>query len=210
MRVDLIETAARLIAEDGLAALSLRRLAREVGTSTMAIYTHFGSMDEVRRAVRREGFARLAAHLSDVAETADPVVDLALLGAAYYTNATSNPNLYRAMFMDRPVDDDDAGVGIETFNRLVAGVDRCIRAGRFADADAVAVATEFWSLIHGIVTLQLAGLLSSEQAIATFAEAGRKLIVASGDDPQAADQSIDTARRRSRVADSDSSLTRAR
>lgn len=197
MRTELIETAARVIAEDGLAGLSLRRLAREVGTSTMAIYTHFGSMDAVRRGVRREGFARLAAHLDGVAETADPVADLAVLGTAYYLNATANPNLYRTMFMEQPVDGDDAEVGLDTFARLVAGVDRCIRAGRFAADDPVAVATELWAMIHGIVTLQLSGLLSAERAIATFAESGRKLIVASGDQAPEVDRSIDTARRRS-------------
>ena len=42
LRVTLIETAARLIAEHGTDALTLRRLASEVGASTMAIYTHFG------------------------------------------------------------------------------------------------------------------------------------------------------------------------
>src|SRR5438045_8769349 len=74
----LIEAAARLIATEGAAALTLRRVADEVGTSTMAIYTHFGGMSELRRAVRQEGFARLAARAARVRETDDPVADLAL------------------------------------------------------------------------------------------------------------------------------------
>src|ERR1700719_4194891 len=93
LRTDLIETAARLVATEGRQGLTLRRLASEVGTSTMAIYTHFGGMDELRREVRREGFARLGAHLAAVAETDDPVADLAQLGQAYFTNALENPNL---------------------------------------------------------------------------------------------------------------------
>ena len=60
MRPALIEAAARLIATEGVAGLKLRRVAEEVGTSTMAIYTYFGGMPELRRAVRQEGFARLA------------------------------------------------------------------------------------------------------------------------------------------------------
>src|SRR5688572_6299691 len=100
VRVALIEAAARLIAAEGPARLTLRRLAHEVGTSTMAVYTHFGGMDEVRREVRREGFARLGAHLSGTPTTDDPVADLGLLGVAYYVNAVTNPNLYRAMFME--------------------------------------------------------------------------------------------------------------
>jgi AcrR family transcriptional regulator len=60
VRTALIEHAARITAEEGREALTLRRLAAGVGTSTMAVYTHFGGMDDLRRAVRREGFARLA------------------------------------------------------------------------------------------------------------------------------------------------------
>ena len=59
MSAALIEAAARLIATEGAGALTLRRVADEVGTSTMAIYTHFGGMPELRRAVRQEASARL-------------------------------------------------------------------------------------------------------------------------------------------------------
>ena len=164
VRVALIETAAELIATEGPGQLTLRRLARDVGTSTMAVYTHFGGMDELRREVRREGFARLYERLASVPTTDDPLADLGLLGAAYYLNAVANSNLYRAMFMEGPVDESDADVGLETFGQLVTGVQRCIDAGRFEAGDAVAMATQLWALGHGVVTLQLAHLLAPEQA----------------------------------------------
>ena len=115
---------ARLIATEGADGLTLRRVADEVGTSTMAVYTHFGGMTELRREVRREGFARLGAALTAVELTGDAVADLVLLGWAYYSNGTTNPNLYRAMFMDGPVGEADAEVGRETFDQLVTGVRR--------------------------------------------------------------------------------------
>ncbi|MGH8570384.1 MAG: helix-turn-helix domain-containing protein, partial [Gammaproteobacteria bacterium] len=58
VRLALIEAAARVLARDGPDALTTRRLASEVGTSTMALYTHFGGMDDLRRAVRLEWFER--------------------------------------------------------------------------------------------------------------------------------------------------------
>src|SRR6266487_3392701 len=97
-RPALIEAAARLIATEGADGLTLRRVAQEVGTATMAIYTHFGGMPELRRAVRQEGFARLMARAEQVGESDDPVADLAGLGLAYYQLAMSNPHLYRAMY----------------------------------------------------------------------------------------------------------------
>ena len=91
-RVRLLDEAARLLAERGSAALTARRLADGVGSSTMAIYTHFGDMDGLRRAVRLEGFRRLAAHLDSVQQTHDPVADQAALGWAYCVNALANPH----------------------------------------------------------------------------------------------------------------------
>jgi AcrR family transcriptional regulator len=160
----LVETAADLIAAEGPACLTLRRLAHEVGTSTMAVYTHFGGMDELRREVRREGFERLRQHLSAVPRTDDPVGDIGNLGAAYYVNAVTNPNLYRAMFMEGPVGTDDADVGLDTFLQLVDAVQRCIDVGRFGPGDAYAMAQQLWAVSHGVVTLQLAHLLEPQVA----------------------------------------------
>ena len=159
IRSALIETAARIVATEGRASLTLRRLAKEVGTSTMAVYTHFGSMDELRREVRREGFARLRARLASVKETKDPVADVTLLGAAYYLSATASPNLYRAMFLDGPVDEADVDTGLDTFMYLVKGIARCLEAGRFPRASSpepADLALELWAITHGMVSLQLA------------------------------------------------------
>src|SRR5947199_5505950 len=89
MRPALIEAAARLIATEGAAGLKLRRVAEEVGTSTMAIYTHFGGMPELRRAVRQEGFTRLVASAVMLGESDDPVADVGGSGLAYYELAIS-------------------------------------------------------------------------------------------------------------------------
>ena len=192
----LIETAAQLIADEGPAQLTLRRLANEVGTSTMAVYTHFGGMEELRREVRVEGFNRLRDHLAAVPETDDPVHDLVELGGAYYLNAVRNPNLYRAIFMDAPVGGEY--VGLDTFEVLVRCVQRCIDAGRFTDGDALAMAGQFWAASHGAIALQIAGLFSPDDAAACFAGVGTNLIAAFSTE---ADRPRVTPRTRSRRRD---------
>ncbi|MGH9137362.1 MAG: TetR/AcrR family transcriptional regulator [Acidimicrobiales bacterium] len=184
VRTALLETAAHLIATEGLGKLTLRRLASEVGTSTMAVYTHFGGMDELRRAVRREGFARLGAHLSAVERTNDPVADYIVLGWAYYTTGAENPDLYRAMFMDGPVDEADAGMGVETFEQCVAAVQRCIDAGRFSVDNAVDAAMQQWAMMHGIVSLQIAHLVQPAEALGCLTKA-IDVFTAYGDDRRA-------------------------
>ncbi len=185
LRVALIEEAARLVATEGRAGLTLRRLARAVGTSTMAIYTHFGSMDELRREVRREGFARLQGRLARVPQTDDPIADLALLGLTYYASAAAAPNLYRAMFMDGPIDDVDQPTGLETFMYLVHGIARCIESlclPKVAGVDPAELALELWAVTHGLVSLQLAHLLEPGEAERRIQSIGGSLLSAWGAD----------------------------
>jgi AcrR family transcriptional regulator len=191
----LIDSAARIIATEGVAALTLRRVADEVGTSTMAIYTHFGGMPELRRAVRREGFRRLAERSARVGESDDPVADVAMLGIEYYEHAVSDPHLYRAMFMEQPLDDEDAQPQ-EPYFTLIAAMRRCIEAGRFDAAEPEALAREFWATGHGAITLQLAQLLTPEEARSCLFGAVTKLFKAYGDDPAATTESFARATQR--------------
>ena len=190
VRTALIEGAARLMAEHGPDALTTRRLASEVGTSTMAVYTYFEGMEELRKELAREGFRRLAAYLDEVPDTDDPVYDLSALGAAYFVNALKNYDLYRHMFLEGSEDDD---VGEGTFERLVRGVQRAMEAGRFEAADPLDHATQLWAMSHGVVTLHKAGCLTLEEAIQTMAGMALNLFCGFGDDKDAAVASMGKA-----------------
>ena len=63
VRRRLLDAAAQVLAEEGPSALTARRLTRDVGASTMAVYTHFGSMPALVREVVADGFARLHARV---------------------------------------------------------------------------------------------------------------------------------------------------
>src|SRR5437660_4675054 len=97
-RTRVLDAAMRLLDTDGPDALQVRRIAAEVGSSTMAVYTHFGSMIELRTAVVREGLTRFVTALEAAGSTDDPIADLFGQGAAYRRFALDNPHLYRMMF----------------------------------------------------------------------------------------------------------------
>lgn len=206
VRTALIETAARLLDEEGPESLTTRRLAAEVGTSTMAVYTYFRGMEDLRRGVREEGFARLARFLESVGVSDDTVGHVAALGGAYFFNAVSNPHLYRQMFGEPP-DMHDPEVGHSTLETLVDAVARAVVEGRFA-GDPYVLATQCWAMAHGIVTLHLAGLLTFEEAIDTFNEMGTNLFAGFGDDPAATQRSIAEARDRIAAATEGGGLTK--
>jgi AcrR family transcriptional regulator len=188
VRAALVEAAARLIAEH--VPLTTRRLAAEIGTSTTAVYTHFGSMDDLRRAVRREGYARFTAYLAAVPTTRDPVTDLYRLGLAYAINAVENEHLWRAMFFEERLDDDDRAAGAEALAILLAVVERCIASGRFTAGDTWTLALHIWATTFGLVSLAAINLLSAEDNAAHIAAISLNLFVGFGDRPDAARRSI--------------------
>lgn len=193
VRLALVEAAAKILAADGPNALTVRRLATEVGTSTMAVYTYFGGMTEVRRAVRREGFSRLAASLDDLDRTDDPVADLAAGGAVYVRHGLIHPHLYRAMFMDEPVEQNPAAPGTDTFQRLTRAVRQCVDAGRFEAVEpmmSLGWAVQLWTMRHGFVSLAITGLLPREHLPLVLTDMMTRLCVGFGDEPDAARTSV--------------------
>ena len=94
VRQRLLEVAAHMVREQGAPALSARNLAAATGTSTMAIYTHFGGMPGLVRAMVAEGFRRLFERVAAVPITEDPLLDLRNAAAAYRAHARADPDLY--------------------------------------------------------------------------------------------------------------------
>jgi AcrR family transcriptional regulator len=195
-RLALVEVAARLLAEEGPTALSTRRLSAAVGTSTMAVYTYFGGMEELVREMVHEGFARLHRTMTQVHSTADPVADVATLGRAYRHNAVANRHLYAVMLGGSSLGgfsltEADRQHGRYTLAVLVDGVRRCKAAGRFREGDAELAAHQLWSALHGLITLELGGyLIDPYDADLCFESQLRDLMVGAGDSLEAATRSV--------------------
>ncbi|HEY9474916.1 MAG TPA: TetR/AcrR family transcriptional regulator [Mycobacteriales bacterium] len=202
VRQVLVDVAARLLATEGPQALTARRVAAGAGSSTMAIYTRFGRMNGLVRAIVHEGFARLQGYLTRVEQTTDPVADLALLARAYRYNAVANPHLYTVMFGGSSLGgfsltEEDRQHGRYTLHNVVDCVIRCAGVGRLRPEDAELVAHQMWSAIHGLVTLELGGYLIDPYSADRLFEAQlTSLMIGAGDEPATAARSVASSRRR--------------
>ena len=177
----LIDEAGRILSTDGAAALSLRRLATAIGTSTMAIYTRYGDKQGLLAAMYRAGFERLGAALEAVSTGGDPLTELAELGFAYRRTARANPHLYDLMF-GRPVATftpapGDKAVADAAYRPLVRGVQRCLDSGALVaqptEGAAERIASYLWAVSHGVVSLELGGHLpgTEQQRDAAYVDA---------------------------------------
>lgn len=163
----LVDEAGRILAGEGAAALTLRRLATVSGTSTMAVYTLFGDKQGLLAAMHREGFARLAAALRTAeASSGDPLTALAEQGMAYRDSALANPHLYGLMFGAAAPgfvpDEEGQAIADAAYEPLLAGVQRCLDAGALVGGDAQRIATYLWAVSHGMVSLEIAGQLDAD------------------------------------------------
>ncbi|OLF10333.1 TetR/AcrR family transcriptional regulator [Actinophytocola xanthii] len=205
-RVELVQIAARLLAEEGPESLSARRITSEAGTSTMAVYTHFGSMSGLVREIVHEGFSRLERAFSQIAESDDPVADLAAFGRAYRRTAVDNPDLYSVMFGGRTLagfrlTEEDRQYGRFTLSRVVECARSCVEAGRFRDVEPELVAHHMWLAVHGLVTMEIGEYLVDpcgpdrcfETQLVT-------LMVGAGDSTAAAEASVRASVRASKPA----------
>jgi len=163
VRRRLIEVAADILSEEGPAALSARRLARDAGTSTMAVYTHFGGMPALVRAVVAEGFARLYDRVAEVEPSDDPLADLVASAVAYRAHALADPHLFSVMFGSASLGKyrlttEELEVGLAAFDQLADIVARVMAAGAIRPGDPRAVAGQFWAALHGYVMIEISGL----------------------------------------------------
>jgi AcrR family transcriptional regulator len=157
----LLARAGAILDEEGLAGLSTRRLAVDLGTTTRAVYSLFGDKAGLLRALYRAGFETLQAQTEAVPATDDAVRDIVALAKAYRDSARQNRNLYALMFDMvpgwRPRPDDQAAAR-STLRPLAAAIARAGAQGRLPD-DVRGLTTQLFALVHGLASLELAGLL---------------------------------------------------
>ncbi|GAA3434388.1 TetR/AcrR family transcriptional regulator [Kutzneria kofuensis] len=160
LRGRLLTCAAELISTDGVDALSLRKLAADVSTSTTAVYSLFGGKPGLIRTVYLEAFEGFARQLRAAASSDDPAEDLVQLGLAYRAYALAQPHLYTLLFTDAArahVRQDVllAEVSGSAFEILHNTVCRGVEAGVYVDESPEVIAVASWGLVHGLVSLEL-------------------------------------------------------
>jgi AcrR family transcriptional regulator len=202
----MITTAARLLAVEG--ALSARSLARELGTSTMAVYTHFGGMDELIRQVMRRGFEDFGTELDRGKVTNDAVADWMTYLWSYRRFALREPHLYAVMFGPglaafRLGDPADLVAARSTFVSLLRRIHACVNTRRWEVDDVLTAGEAVWSGVHGHTTLELTGFFNAvgRNPVRSYSEIHTRMSIGLGDDAQATARSLSTARRRALRAD---------
>jgi AcrR family transcriptional regulator len=162
-RAELLVAARRMLAEQGPAGLGLRGLALEVDTTTRAIYSLFGSKENLARALYVDGFTQLVGRLEAARATGDPAQDLFAACGAYRAQAVEEPALYRLM-CERLVPEfeptcEDRVQAMRALGYLTERLEACRAAGLILDAPLDDLTRQWWAVLHGLAALEIRDFL---------------------------------------------------
>jgi AcrR family transcriptional regulator len=186
----LLRSAELIVEADGLERLSLRRIADDVGTTTRAVYSVFGSKDGLVTALGARAFDVLDAGLAAMRPTGDPVTDLVEAGVTVFRRfAIEHPSLF--------------GIGVQRTStsagqfarfrpsaqralaRLDAIVARVPGSGGLAPGRLVRLTTiEFHAMCEGLAAVELRCLLPEGEEENVWREALTALVTGFGTLPR--------------------------
>jgi AcrR family transcriptional regulator len=152
LRAALVGAALELLEESGETELSLRAVARRAGVSPAAPYRHYSDREALVSAVAAVGYRELAERLAAAHPSPSTPEQLASVAIAYVQFALERPALFRIMFGEPCDRDNDERVEATA---AVSAYVRSIAQRTFPQADAEALATAIWALVHGLAFLFL-------------------------------------------------------
>jgi AcrR family transcriptional regulator len=158
LRQSILSAALDILATEGYAALSMRRIAARIEYSPSAIYLHFNDKAEIVAALCEETCERMSAELSRViAHYVDPVEGLRNALRCYVDFGTAHPAHYLVAFGQLPPGRlrDGAGGCLRCFATLQNAVRNCVDSGRTVPMDVNLLSESIWASIHGLTSLMI-------------------------------------------------------
>ena len=165
LRNALIISAAELIERDGTLEFSMAEAAAKAGVSGAAPYRHFADKEELLRAVRQLAILGLGAEAAKTASQhpTGSIEGILAMGHTYLSYARKKRAFFSLMWDDRGnieeirenVAEDNGG-----FMVLVKLVEVFCKNNGNAPINSLQLATQIWSMTHGIATLEASQLIN--------------------------------------------------
>jgi AcrR family transcriptional regulator len=152
----------RILEAEGPEAVSMRRVAKEVGITAMAIYHHFPSREALLSAVVDAEFKKLVEFYSRSEGKRRFETEMIHLVDGYIDYAFAHPRIFDYVFSAprsgaRRFPEDFRARKSLTLNITADMVSAWVKAGKLRRDDVWEVAMELWAHVHGYLSLWRAG-----------------------------------------------------
>ncbi|MFJ6604126.1 TetR/AcrR family transcriptional regulator [Streptomyces lydicus] len=155
LRARLVQAGVELVGREGVQALSLREIARRAGVSHGAPRRYFPTHLSLLSAIARQGFADLAARVTEVlgAGRPDPRAGLMALARLYLDFARTNRGMYELMFRHDLLESNQLGLRETSLPLFTVLVDLVRQVEPRTEVPPPVVAGALWANLHGIAQL---------------------------------------------------------
>ncbi len=162
LRDAVLQAAGDLLALEGAGALTMRRIADHLGSSTTVLYTVFDGKNGLLDAMIREGHEQLRDRVEAIPESQPPFERLAASARAFRAQALADPARYQLMFGNAVPGYQESQIARKarksSFDALTTLVRECVDAGVLRkDAEPEFVSEILIAASHGAVSLELSG-----------------------------------------------------
>jgi AcrR family transcriptional regulator len=159
VRASILDTAWEMVVTEGWQSFSIRKVADAIEYSVPVIYSHFENKDAIMLEFNRKGFQLLAEALARAKMGKDkPADQIRALGRAYWDFAFENKEYYQLMY----------GLGIPTCATakmipaltdltevIISSIVGMVEPGKKPTFDPWLKYQSFWSMLHGLVSINL-------------------------------------------------------
>jgi len=164
----IMAAARKLLDREGSDAVTMRRVAKGVGITPMALYRHVLNRDDLLNILADAGFADLAARLADSSQFLNPEKRLLQILDVFLDFAFDRPRMFELMFLERrpgarqyPRDFRDGKSPTAKF--FAAAVEAGIKQKILRVDDVWEVVFEMGAILHGLVMLYIGGRVEMPQ-----------------------------------------------
>jgi AcrR family transcriptional regulator len=163
----LLDAAERIAQQHGPGAVAVRRVADDVGTTTRAVYSLFGSKDGLLVALATRGFEMLGEAVAALPVTDDPVEDAVRAGAVCFRRfVLDHPALFRIAFQHEAVTEELVvqfrAASRDALSRLTARLERVAAAGGLGATPPAQAACYFHATCEGMAAMEMRGAFADD------------------------------------------------
>jgi AcrR family transcriptional regulator len=163
----ILDAARELFVCEGYGSVSLRKIARRIGYTPMAIYVHFRDKSEILDCICEQSFDCFRANAERLDQLGLPPHERLAAGLRFYIDfGLQHPHHYQLTFMTPPCGSQSLGrrteIGQDCYQRMRRRVALCMAAeppdvAELAESPEVELASQtVWTAVHGLVSLLIA------------------------------------------------------
>lgn len=156
------EITLRVLEKEGPEKVSMRRIAKAVGITPMAIYHYYRDREALLKSVTDAEFGKLLHFFEARQKRSTRDNRLLTIMDGYLDYALARPQIFDYVFSRyrsgaRRFPDDFRGRQSPTLNPVADAMAEAMQSGELKQDDVWEVALELWAHVHGYVTLYRAG-----------------------------------------------------